>query len=77
MIPEERIGPDDGIGFWRAPKTDDSAEGYVYDDYSPADSCKHDYEFKYMKEKVTEDGRIITLDHYHCRRCLEEKVKEK
>jgi len=39
--------------------------------------CKHDYEFKYMKEKITEEGKIIRVEHYFCKRCLEEKVLEK
>lgn len=37
---------------------------------------EHDYEFKYVKERATEEGNLIRQDHYFCRRCLEEKVIE-
>ena len=39
-------------------------------------ACKHDYEFKYMKERVTEEGNIIRQDYYFCKHCLEEMVIE-
>lgn len=87
MEPEECLGPslpgvsshvsykkrDKGVGS----SIDDSAGGPIYSRFSEESSCKHDFEFKYKEEKMTEDGRIKTLEYFHCRHCLEEKVKEK
>jgi len=51
----------------------------AFGDYKaiPRKKCKHNFDFKYKTEEVTENGKIIIKEHYFCKRCLEEKVVEK